>query len=362
MTLRRHLRPAAAAARPAAALTAAVATALLAVALLAVALLSAAPAAAGTYVNPSPAEIRGLLHDAAVAHEIPPKILYAVAYQESTWRQFDANGDTLISGDGGIGIMQVTTVPDGVDPDRLKTDIAYNIDVGASILDTKWGYAPSVFPVIGDGSRRCYEDWFFAVWAYNGLVAGSQYPYVVWEHIADGRGLWTGQEVTAYPASSLVSGMPPKVMSVARPQPEHWWSPAGQPRPVLSVPRVQKRVAVGTRITVSGTLSPRHPAGAHSVVLSAYRWSGSAWTLRRTLPTTNRDSGAATRWAISLRSRQDRPLEAGRRGAARRRSRRRHLEARVRHRRALTALRVPGTFPAPPLSARGAQLLCALRR
>ena len=31
-------------------------------------------------------------------------------------------------------------------------------------------YAPSVFPVIGDGDPRCYEHWFFAVWAYNGWV------------------------------------------------------------------------------------------------------------------------------------------------------------------------------------------------
>ena len=50
---------------------------------------AAAPAAAGPYVNPSPAEIRALLNDAAVAHDIPPKILYGIAYQESTWRQFD---------------------------------------------------------------------------------------------------------------------------------------------------------------------------------------------------------------------------------------------------------------------------------
>jgi hypothetical protein len=297
MTLLRHLRTSAAAAtaRPAAALAAVVATALLAVALLA-----AAPASAGAYANPSPAEIRGLLHDVAVAHDIPPKVLYAVAYQESAWRQFDASGDPLISRDGGIGIMQVTTIPAGVDPERLKTDVAYNIDIGASILDTKWTYAPSVFPVIGDGSRRCYEDWFFAVWAYNGWVAGNQYPYVIWGHIADGRGLWTGQSVTAYPASSLVNGKPPKVASVARPQPEHWWSPVKLPKPVLSAPHAQKRVAVGARFSASGALSPQHPAGAHSVVLNAYRWSGRAWVLRRALTTTNRDAGEATRWAVTF--------------------------------------------------------------
>jgi len=299
----RHPRTSTAAvpARPAAAAAAAVTTALLALALLLVGLLAtAAQASAGAYANPSPAEIRGLLHAAAVAHDIPPKILYAVAYQESTWRQFDADGDPLISGDGGIGIMQVTTIPDGVDPERLKTDVAYNIDVGASILDAKWGYAPSVFPVIGDGSRRCYEDWFFAVWAYNGWVAGNPYPYSIWGHIADGRGLWTSQAVTAYPASSLVSGKPPKVPSVARPQPEHWWSPTKLPKPSLSAPHVQRRVALGARFSVSGTLTPQHPAGAHSVVLNAYRWSGRALVLRRALLTTNRDAGADTRWAVTF--------------------------------------------------------------
>ena len=288
MTPLRHLRTCVAAV---------CATALLAVALLA----AAPPASAGAYVTPSPAEIRGLLYDAAVAHDIPPKILYAVAYQESTWRQFDANGDPLIGSDGkGIGILQVTTVPDGVDRDRLKTDIAYNIDVGAGILDTKWTYAPSVFPVIGDGSRRCYEDWFFAVWAYNGWTPANQYPYLFWGHIADGHGLWTGETVTAYPASSLVNGMPPQVASVARPQPEHWWSPTRLPKPALSAPHVQKRVAVGARFSVSGTLSPQHLAGAHSVVLDAYRWSGSAWALRRTLLTTDRDAGDISRWAVTF--------------------------------------------------------------
>jgi soluble lytic murein transglycosylase-like protein len=127
--------------------------------------LAAAPASAGPYSNPSPADIRAKLSVAAVAHGIPPKILYGIAYQESTWRQFDASGDPLISPDNGIGIMQVTMFPPGVDVARLKTDIDYNIGVGADILVTKWGYAPSVFAVIGDGNPRCYEDWFFAAWA-----------------------------------------------------------------------------------------------------------------------------------------------------------------------------------------------------
>jgi soluble lytic murein transglycosylase-like protein len=258
-----------------------------------------APLTVRSGVNPSPAEIRALLHDAAVAHDIPPKLLYAIAWQESTWRQFDTTGAPLVSGDGGIGIMQVTTT-DGLDIDRLRTDIAYNIDAGAGILEQKWGYAPSVFAVIGGGDRRCYEDWFFAVWAYNGLAADNPYPYLIWGHVADGRGRWTGQPVTPVAKKLLVDGLPPKGVAVPTPQPEHWWSATPLPKPILSAPRAQKRVRAGDRFTVSGTLSPRHPAGAHSVVILASRWNGSSWVLRRTLLTTNRDSGDATRWAATF--------------------------------------------------------------
>ena len=196
--------------------------------------------------------------------------------------------------------MQVTTIPAGVDVDRLRTDIDYNIEVGTGILVTKWGYAPTVFPVMGAGDPRCYESWFFAVWAYNGLTADNSYPYTVWGHIADGRGLWTGVAVTPVPKAWLVDGLPPRVAGIAAPQPEHWWSPAPLPKPVLSAPRAQKRVGAGDRFTVSGTLSPRHPAGAHSVELRVSRWNGSRWVLRRTLLTTNRDDGDATRWATTF--------------------------------------------------------------
>jgi hypothetical protein len=268
--------------------------------LVALAVLSAvapAPATAGT--NPAAAEIRAKLNAAAVERSIPPRILYAIAFQESTWRQFDADGGPLIGSDGrGIGIMQVTTIPAGVDAERLKTDIDYNIAVGADILVEKWGYAPSVFPVIGGGDPRCYEIWFFAVWAYNGWTRGNVYPYLVWQHIADGRGLWTGLAVTPVPTAWLVDGFP--VAPVATPQPEHWWSPTPLPKPVLSAPRAQKRVGAGDRFTVSGTLSPKHPAGAHSVELRLSRWNGSSWVLRRTVLTTNRDAGDLTRWAATF--------------------------------------------------------------
>jgi hypothetical protein len=252
----------------------------------------AAPASAGPYANPTTSEIRDKLRDAAVLRGVPPKILYGIAYQESRWRQFDADGDPLIGFDGrGTGIMQVTSVPAGADVERLKTDIDYNIAIGADILVVKWGYAPTVIPVIGDGSTRCYENWFYAVWAYNGWVAGNQYPYKIWEHVAAGPdGWWTGVPVTPVPPSSLVNGFG---VTIATPQPAHYWSPTPLPKPALSVPRAPKRVRAGVRFYVTGTLSPRHAAGARSVEIRCYRSNGTNWVLRRTVLTANRDLTAA---------------------------------------------------------------------
>ena len=267
--------------------------ALLAAALVAVAGLSPAASAA---TNPSTEQIRAKLSAAAVAHDIPPKILYAIAFQESTWRQFDANGDPLLGYDGiGIGIMQVTSYElFHFDVDRLKTDIDYNIECGVQVLLEKRTWTP----VIGDGDARCYENWFDAVWAYNGWTADNPYPYQVWRHIADGpEGWWEGQPVTPVPASALVDGLG---VAVPTPQPAHFWSPVPLPKPELSAPRAPARVRAGVRFTVSGTLAPRHPAGASSVEVRCYRRVGSAWSLVRTVAATNADAGDATRYSAQL--------------------------------------------------------------
>jgi len=47
---------------------------------------------------------------------------------------------------------------------RLKTDYDFNISEGARILNQKWRTVPK----IGDGDRNKLENWYFAVWAYNG--------------------------------------------------------------------------------------------------------------------------------------------------------------------------------------------------
>ena len=264
--------------------------ALLAAALVASASLAVPDAAAGT--NPSTAEIRAKLYDAAVAGAVPPKILYAIAFQESTWRQFDANGDPLIGYDGlGIGIMQVTSYDlFHFDVGKLKSDIDYNIECGVEVLLEKRTWTP----LIGDGSEGCYENWFYAAWAYNAWTADNPYPYQVWAHVAAGpEGWWTGVPVTPVAKSSLVDGLG---VAIPTPQPAHYWSPTPLPKPTLGVPQAPSVVTAGAPFAVNGTLSPAHPAGAHSVEIRCYRAAGSAWVLKRTIPATNEDVAGATRY------------------------------------------------------------------
>ncbi|WP_134683107.1 Ig-like domain-containing protein [Brevibacillus migulae] len=124
-------------------------------------------AQAGSNKNPPMYEIEEMLEDVAQKYGIPPALLKAIAWQESTWRQFDANGNPLISFDGGIGIMQLTNQW-SYDQQRLKTDIRYNIEAGAQVLLDKRSYTKSLLPAIGSMDKDEMESWYFAVWAYNG--------------------------------------------------------------------------------------------------------------------------------------------------------------------------------------------------
>lgn len=125
----------------------------------------------GGYVNPSKKEIARKLETVARQKNIPSVILKAIAFKESSWRQFDAAGNVIISTPSdpkynpAIGIMQVASydASDLEDVDRLKYDIDYNITRGADILNEKWDFTPK----IGDGDRNKLENWYFAIWAYN---------------------------------------------------------------------------------------------------------------------------------------------------------------------------------------------------
>lgn len=118
---------------------------------------------------------------------IPPTLLKAIGWIESAKAQaansvpWGAVGPALVSFDCGHGIMQITsgmTSPhDGSRPSvrqaLVATHYLFNIGRGASILVEKWNAAPQVRPIAGtdtDSNPRIVENWYFAVWSYNGFT------------------------------------------------------------------------------------------------------------------------------------------------------------------------------------------------
>lgn len=128
--------------------------------------------------NPSFQHINCLLTNAALDAEIPPEVVKAVAWRESDWVQFIAPGKPKISSDDGIGIMQVTDIPEEYDDDekleleyveKLSYDIAFNIEEGVKILNEKYNYLDkNILPKIQGAGRQEIENWYFPIMAYNG--------------------------------------------------------------------------------------------------------------------------------------------------------------------------------------------------
>jgi len=125
-----------------------------------------------SYQNPSYKETARKLEIIAKSKNIPSVILKAVAFKESGWRQFDKNGNVVTNPYGprpGLGIMQVTSYDSSNTElvNKLKYDIDFNIAYGADLLNAKWDFAPK----IGSADRNILENWYYALWAYNGWVA-----------------------------------------------------------------------------------------------------------------------------------------------------------------------------------------------
>jgi len=193
-----------------------------------------------TYVNPSYEEINRIIENIAKEKEIPSIILKAIAFKESSWRQFDKEGNPILSRleHPAIGIMQVATYNDNDQEtiDKLKTDLEFNIRMGADLLNEKWRFTPT----IGDGDRNKLENWYFALWAYNiwtdknnpnTLAATSPgtltYQEKVFSILAQPEGFFAQyiepMEVTPIPTELLpAAGVPAKDSVWATPEPIHY--------------------------------------------------------------------------------------------------------------------------------------------
>jgi hypothetical protein len=117
-------------------------------------------------VNPDLQTLNCLLTETALKYDVPPEIAKAIAEKESgNWKQFEADGQAVVTEDNGIGVMQITNQT-GYDAERLKNDLVYNIEAGVQILDRM--FERSDLPTINNGERDVLEHWYFAIMAYNG--------------------------------------------------------------------------------------------------------------------------------------------------------------------------------------------------
>ncbi len=118
---------------------------------------------------------------------IPPSIYKSIAWIEANWTNassevpFGGVGPVIRSFDCGYGVGQVTTgMSNGSGTASARqavigTHFLFNIAEGVRILADKWNSAPRFRPIAGQGDPAFVEDWYYAIWSYNGF-AFSNHP------------------------------------------------------------------------------------------------------------------------------------------------------------------------------------------
>ncbi len=213
---------------------------------------------------------------------VPPTILKAIGWVESSWSQaafavpYGGIGPALISRDCGYGIMQVTSGMQNTtgEPTReqlmVAAHFAYNIARGTRILVDKWNLATEFRPIVADRNPQVIEDWYYAIWGYNGFVFvnhplnprfpawprtsyscgpfddgfghdRSQYPYqeLVLGCMAhppepEEEALWQAQEVTPPDLSQVDFAEALKLSNFACDSPNYCYDDMDMPRPAAS--------------------------------------------------------------------------------------------------------------------------------
>lgn len=120
------------------------------------------------------------------APHVSAAILHGVAYVESDWHQFNDSsydvdgepvGSPVESFDGGWGQYQQTWgMPPQCQQDnncrsdasKIQDDQSYNIGTGVASLISAWNETAGVASNSDPNDPYKANDWFFAVWAYNG--------------------------------------------------------------------------------------------------------------------------------------------------------------------------------------------------
>ncbi len=136
-------------------------------------------------------------------YRIPPSIYKSIVWIESTWANAAASvpyggvGQVLTSSDCGYGLGQVTTgmanTNGNAEADQaiVGTHFLFNIAEGVRLLADKWNSAPAYRPIAGLGDPAILEDWYYAIWSYNGF-AFSNHP------LNPERNEWRGEVYHCY--------------------------------------------------------------------------------------------------------------------------------------------------------------------
>lgn len=182
------------------------------------------PELPGFAVPPLEGGPRAAGSDDLVEPYIPPIILKGIAWLESAWMQADSEvpwgevGPVLVSPDCGYGIMQVTTgmqnisgVPN-LEQAMIGGHYAFNVARGARILAEKWNLAPEARPQVGERDPTVVEEWYFAIWGYNGF-AFQNHPlnpaYAAWPRLPFSCGPEEdgfGHDRSLYPYQEMLLG------------------------------------------------------------------------------------------------------------------------------------------------------------
>lgn len=127
-----------------------------------------------TAPNPSYRDINSYIENLARDYQIPPIIIQAICWKESSWRHFDESGNTKQGPTNDFGVMQVTeqealNFPRYSDwKDNWKT----NLRLGVEILLKKW--SQNGVPV---SNKPILEEWYYPIAWYNG-EGRRAYEYV----------------------------------------------------------------------------------------------------------------------------------------------------------------------------------------
>ncbi|SDY63032.1 S-layer homology domain-containing protein [Tindallia californiensis] len=112
-------------------------------------------------------EINEIINEVALQKNIPPVLLRAIAWKESGKRQFH-NGQPFVHA-GNQGVMQINRVHNSsLDKEALLNDARYNVEVGADVLLNRWLFDD--IATVGERDPDVLENWYFALWGYNGWL------------------------------------------------------------------------------------------------------------------------------------------------------------------------------------------------